>query len=211
MASKAISPRAPGTTNQKVMTPPIFLDAVRRSFGNLIIDWAAETNNVSEVWFGQDPLWDYTVTDANGKEKIKNDDPGSIHLPWGEIHSSLSDGMDDWGWVNPPFSESKRFIKKCAAEVLNGAQILCLVQTATASEYWKRFVLSDPNCKVIFLTGRIPFVGYGNGANIDTSLLVWREEKSYVRGWSTGFQRFIGASKFYLWDWRVEGEIPKWL
>jgi hypothetical protein len=197
LADSAISPRPPGSTPQDVCTPQELIIAVKRILGNLVVDWAASKANVCETWFGQNPDTWYEHVTAKGDVVMKNDDPGSLDLDW-SIYHILKETDNDYAWLNPPFSGSKIFLRKCAIEIeFNKVHTIALVQTATGSVYWKEVVWFNPCAYVVHLMPRVPFEGYGNGANIDTSLIVWStvplDEKN---------------SKVFIWNWRdPEGKL----
>jgi hypothetical protein len=112
--------------------------------------------------------------------------------------SQNEDGQKDWGWLNPPFSKSKEFLKKCSLEVeFNEVHTITLVQTATGSKYWKDTVWFNPYAYVVHLLPRVPFEGYGSGANIDTSLIVWSTVQLDTRN-----------SKLFIWDWKDPESRP---
>jgi hypothetical protein len=50
---------------------------------------------------------------------------------------------------------------------------------------------------VVHLLPRVPFEGYGSGANIDTSLIVWSTVQLDTRN-----------SKLFIWDWKDPESRP---
>lgn len=60
-----------------------------------------------------------------------------------------------WMWLNPPFSKSKEFIKKCDEEAQKGAKIVMLMPARTDTKAFHQHINGKYN--VIFLKGRLKF------------------------------------------------------
>lgn len=167
-------------TNQKVMTPPEFLMPARRVFTanqGFSVDWASSQDNVCDLWFGEDT--------------------NSLTLDWAEI----MEGFEQPSWLNPPFAESEKFLKKCNHEARQGARIVALVQSAVGCSYWHKdkLIWGNSHCRIIFLEGRVPFVGYdGNGAKTDCVLIEWSPE----------FVNLLPHQRVLTWDWRKPDSLP---
>jgi len=133
----------------------------------------------------------------------------SLTVPWHKLASDPGEGF----WLNPSFAKSRFFIPKCAKECELADKagthlaIASIVQTATSSDYWKKWVWGNPYVCVIYLKGRVPFVGYINpktgkpaGANIDCSILHWSPENKNLEL----------SERLLIWDWRkVESQPVK--
>lgn len=128
-----------GTSKQNYRTPDDFMEAVRKRFGRISWDLAAESSNAQHEHF-------YSEQDDAFKfhwHQIKDED-----------HESRNEG---WLWLNPPFSGIEPWAEKCAAEVKQGAKILFLVPAAIGSNwYWGHVA---PNAHVLALRQRICFDG----------------------------------------------------
>jgi hypothetical protein len=74
----------------------------------------------------------------------------SLDFPW-----SVLEGP---GWLNPPYSDAGLFIKKASEEMGKGFTTVCLVNVATDTAAWDRYVLADDRVYVRFIPGRIWFV-----------------------------------------------------
>lgn len=66
----------------------------------------------------------------------------------------------DWGknvcWMNPPYGKVlKQWIEKAFQSSLNGADVVCLVPSATDLEWWHKFAM---NGEIRFIRGRPRFV-----------------------------------------------------
>src|ERR1017187_1277582 len=162
---------------QDTCTPPEFLEAVRRIYGEISYDLAASSDNVCPIWFGEE-------TD-------------SLTLDWHEFFDPQE--PNQYAWLNPPFKKSKIFLKKCGEEAAKGAYIISLVQSAVGCKYWHELVFGNQYCKIIFVEGRINFVGHGANAKIDCALIIWHPQFKFLQPW----ERFI------TWDWRDKEAGPK--
>ncbi len=114
-------------------TPPEFLAAVETGWGSIAFDLAAhEGNHVCSRWFG-----------PGGEAE------DSLQQAWHEIPGLL--------WLNPPFSASKRWAKKCAEEAMQGANIALLAPANVGADWFWSYV--SPHAHVLCLKPRICFVG----------------------------------------------------
>jgi hypothetical protein len=99
-----------------------------------------------------------------------------------EIFYPPHDGLTKfWGtglvFCNPPYSQSKKWLKKCSYEGGRGTEIICLVPSRTDTKAWHAYV---PTCDAVcFLQGRVVFndpntgQSKGAGAPFPSVLLYW--------------------------------------
>jgi hypothetical protein len=85
-------------------------------------------------------------------------------LPW---HEYAGSGIV---FVNPPYSQSKRWIAKCVEEASHGAEIVLLVASRTGARWFQPCWRADAGC---FLVGRVKFIGAATGAPFDSFLGYW--------------------------------------
>jgi hypothetical protein len=165
---------------QDVQTPPEFLEAVRAyrlGGGNFSYDLAAKEPNVCEIFF------------------TKEQDSLNPEFPWHEMFDETTPPA----WLNPEFKRSNEFLDRCGKEAELGAKVMSLVQCAAGCSYWHRLVFGHPCAQLIFLEGRINFVGYGGGAKIDCALIEWSPEN----------RNLPDDLRVLVWDWRTKGAKPK--
>lgn len=71
-----------------------------------------------------------------------------------------TDGLKiDWGtcsFVNPPYSQTKLWIKKAHHEWAKGKTVVMLINACTDTVAFHEYVL--PNCEVRFIRGRLCFI-----------------------------------------------------
>lgn len=138
----------PGRSKQDYQTPPAFLAAIkhRLHIDAFAIDLAASKENaVADVFYTEE------------------DDSLNPHLKW--------DWYGCWGWLNPPFGHLEPWVAKAASEAKKGAHIAMLVPAAVGSNWWKTYV--DETAHVLFLNGRLTFVGAKGPYPKDCALLLY--------------------------------------
>lgn len=114
-------------------TPPAFIDAFRRKFGDIIWDLAAAPHNAVHRYFF-----------TEHEDALKQD--------WAYLYKELGPG---WLWLNPPFAKMGPWVKKCAEEARKGARIALLSQTSQA-RWFVDYVV--PNARVYLLSPRVKYV-----------------------------------------------------
>lgn len=159
----------PGKSRQDYRTPVAFLEAVKRRFGLLAfgIDLAADdANYVAPTYYTE-------------KEN-------ALTQPW------RTKGRE-FGWCNPPFATIAPWVEKAYREARIGARVLMLLPAAVGANWWRDWV--DGKAFVLFLNGRLTFVGETTPYPKDCALLVygpdvapgstvwsWAEKKPVVPG-----------------------------
>jgi len=78
-------------------------------------------------------------------------------------------------WMNPPFSQIDRWIKKAYEESRRGATVVCLVPCRTDSAWWHQYII--PCAEVRFLRGRIRFVGAKHNAPFPCAVVIFGPNK----------------------------------
>ncbi len=160
---KRMPVQKPGKSEQVVCTPPSFLTAVKHKLGiqEFDIDLAADEDNA--------------VCPAYYDEAMN-----SLSRAW-----SIGTG---WNWCNPPFGHLEPWVTKAAGETsMFRAKTAMLLPASVGSDWWKYHV--DDKAHVLFLNGRLTFVGHDSPYPKDLALLLY----SYaVRG---GYE---------VWNWRLD-------
>lgn len=74
-------------------------------------------------------------------------------------------------YVNPPYSDLRRWLNKCVHEAAYGAEIIALVPSRTDTRAWHSAVpTADAVC---FWRGRLRFVGAEASAPFPSALIYW--------------------------------------
>lgn len=142
-------------------TDPEFIHAFVARFGPIDFDLAANAaNSQAEHWYG--PGSDL------GEDSLAQD--------WTQLNGLL--------WLNPEYNDIAAWAEKCARTVgraglsaidpgpkPTGRKIAMLVPASVGANWYRRFV---HECgKVIFLNGRLTFVGHSNAYPKDLMLVVY--------------------------------------
>lgn len=120
-----------GKSKQDYQTPPDFMEAVRRRFGELDIDLAASSENKQANVYITEEIDSLSLTQ---------------HWPTGLQC-----------WLNPPFSRIEPWARKCADSL--SSRVLMLVPAAVGSNWFRDYVFHSGAAEVYFLNGRLKFVG----------------------------------------------------
>ncbi len=158
----------PGRSKQDYGTPPEFWTVVldRLGIGSFDIDLAANDENTLSSRF-------YTAED------------NALIRPW-----KIDDG---WNWLNPPFGRIAPWVEKAYGELrLFRAQTAVLVPAAVGSNWWRDWV--HEKAHVLFLNGRITFVGASDPYPKDCALLLYSvEEAADIAS---------GDRAYSVWSWQ---------
>lgn len=119
-----------GASRQDYATPPDFMAAVTKRFGEIDVDLAASRENAKAFRF---------ITE----------DMDSLQEPW-HNHGGLL-------WLNPPFDDIAPWAAKCASEAELGARILFLTPASVGANWFAQHV--HGRAHVIALNGRMSFDG----------------------------------------------------
>lgn len=159
--AKSMPKQQPGRSQQDVRTPREFLAATRALLGieAFAVDLAATRENTVAPKF-------YGVRS------------NSLVQPW---------TFDGWGWLNPPFSDLAPWVKKAHEEMIKGARTAMLVPAGVGANWWRDHVHNKAH--VLFLNGRIMFVGHHQPYPKDCALLI------YAKAWPADYD---------CWSWSVK-------
>lgn len=104
-------------------------------------------------------------------------------------------------WCNPPYGKGvEGWLEKFRGQRALGNTVVALIPARTESRWWAKGIV--PYADIIFLTGRVPFVG---GPSLQTDPMTGKAKKSQpdhpsalaIYGPLTG-----GTTKW--WDWRKD-------
>lgn len=149
----------PGRSKQDYGTPIEFLDAVMAKLGisEFDIDLAASADNaVASLFY----------------DKEQN----SLVQPW--------DIGTGWNWLNPEFANIGPWVARALYHARNyGTKTAVLIPASVGANWWRDFV--HDKCRVLFLNGRIHFVGCDDPYPKDCALLLYGEAPGYdVWSWT---------------------------
>ncbi len=156
----------PGRSKQDYGTPPAFLAAVRSllNIDAFVFDFATDgANSVAENYFLDGAL----------------DEDWSAQLP-----------DKAWGWLNPPYAKIGPWVKKAYETSKEGGHIAVLVPAAVGANWWREWV--NQKADVLFLNGRLTFVGCTDPFPKDCALLLYHPTAYAVQG------------SYDVWNWRAE-------
>lgn len=78
-------------------------------------------------------------------------------------------------FMNPPYSRGtqEKWVRKAYEESQQGCTVVCLLPSRTGNTVWQRYV-SPKAAEVLFLKGRIKFVGADSWAPFDSAIAVFK-------------------------------------
>ena len=102
-------------------------------------------------------------------------DPCPIDWKLGDANG-LEIEWQDGTFVNPPYSEVKRWIKKAAEEHKKNKTVVMLMNAITDTKAFHEYIYNKPNVDVEFIQGRIKFINpeapEKRNPNVKASMLV---------------------------------------
>lgn len=153
----------PGKSEQDVQTPPAFLKAVKNRF----LD-------------GEEFNYDLAASAENTvAEHFYDEEADSLIQDWSAL-AGIS-------WCNPPYGNIEPWVAKACAETRKGAEVLMLLPASVGSNWWRTYV--DKKAWVLFLNGRLTFVGHKSPYPKDLALLYYNRV-------------FTDMSSYSIWNWR---------
>lgn len=88
-----------------------------------------------------------------------------------EADDALGKRWDGICWMNPPFGEQGRWVRKAFQESQHGATVVCLLPARTNTGWWHDYAMRG---EVRFLRGRPVFVGAKHGLPQPLAIVVFR-------------------------------------
>ena len=99
----------------------------------------------------------------------------------GPYRISRDNGLErDWHpyktvWVNPPYSEWQKWVKKASEEAQKGVIVVMLLPARTDTKAFHEYIWNKPGVEVRFIKGRVRFVGATAGAPFPSMIVVFRK------------------------------------
>ncbi len=163
MSPRRPPPQRPGQNDGVFVTPDAFIAAVKHRLGvtDFVVDLAASASNTkARRWL--------------------DEEHDSLEKHWADMYEGRG-----WCWLNPPFQNIERWVRKCAEETGNCDQLfVALLIPMGVPDYIRDYV--DGNAYVLMLNGRLSFDSRGPYPK-DCMLALY--------GLNPGYE---------LWDWRKE-------
>lgn len=96
-----------------------------------------------------------------------------------KFYSKAENGLiQDWGnenvFINPPYSEISKWLKKAYFASKKGATVVCLIPSRTDTRWWHNYVMKSS--EVRFVKGRIKFNGAKHGAPFPSAIVVFKPD-----------------------------------
>jgi DNA N-6-adenine-methyltransferase Dam len=159
-----------GTSKQDYQTDPLFISAIKKRFGRIDFDLAANADNhQADRWFGPGGEAPDAIVEM---WRDVDPDPRDSHH-----HEAGPHRMQNL-WLNPPFGEIPRWARKCAdwsqwaCEDRTAKQLLFLVPCSVGSNWFVESCFQQ-RALILFLNGRLTFVGETQSYPKDLMLVVY--------------------------------------
>jgi site-specific DNA-methyltransferase (adenine-specific) len=84
----------------------------------------------------------------------------------------------EWGksnYVNPPYSDIKKWCKKCYEESLKNKTVVMLIPSRTDTKYWHDYVMRATEIR--FIKGRLKFGDSKNSAPFPSAIIIFNRIK----------------------------------
>lgn len=128
---------------------------------------------ITDVW--ATPQWFF---DALNKEFGFTLDPCSddANAKCGKFYTTVENGLlRDWGtetvFMNPPYSEIAKWMRKAYGAAQEGATVVCLVPARTDTAWWHEYAMKS---EIRLLRGRLKFGDSDNSAPFPSAVIVFR-------------------------------------
>lgn len=128
---------------------------------------------VTDVW--STPQW---LFDALDKEFGFTLDPctDGTNTKCAKFFTSDENGLlKDWGtetvFMNPPYSECEKWMRKALGSAHHGATVVCLVPARTDTAWWHECAMKG---EIRFLRGRLVFGNAKENAPFPSAIIVFR-------------------------------------
>jgi phage N-6-adenine-methyltransferase len=93
---------------------------------------------------------------------------------WAKYDDCLSKEWDGVNWMNPPYKDMKKYIKK-AYEQRHNAITVCLIPARTNTRWWHDWCMKG---EVIFICGRPKFKGCTHGLLQPLAIVIFGKQDS---------------------------------
>lgn len=97
---------------------------------------------------------DLAASDSNRKcHDYLSIDDDALEVNWLGMMNAFPFG---YYWLNPPYSETGKWLEKCWREEQKGCRIVALIPTPNGESYWGKYIFGKAS-EIIFINGRVAF------------------------------------------------------
>ena len=101
-------------------------------------------------------------------------------LRYTEKEDGLSQDWTQWiaCWMNPPFGEQGKWVKKAYEEAQKGATVICLLPARTNTNWWHDYCMKG---EIRFIRGRVKFKGAEHGLPQPLAIVIFAPPNNGMR------------------------------
>ena len=104
-----------------------------------------------------------------------NSDNKKCKRYFSEQQNGLVQKWEGTCWMNPPFIDVGRWVKKAYGESQDGTVVVCLLPSRTNTGWWHDYVMQG---EIRFIRGRPKFKGSEHGLPLPLSIVIFRKENT---------------------------------
>lgn len=149
-------------------TPRELFDPLHEEFDFEVDAAATRDNRLCTLWYGEGSI-----------------QPDALVVPWGTSRI----------WMNPPYSETGKWVKKAADEASRGATVVGLVPFMPSEGWWNHI---ERSVEVRRIPHRVRFLDPGGlqvgTARFASAVVVWRPQPG-IMGYA--------PPRYVSWSWRA--------
>ena len=123
-----------------------------------------------EIFMPLDKEFNFTI------DVCANYDNAKCSHYYTEESNALTQKWEGVCWMNPPFGEQGKWVKKAFEESQKGCTVVCLLPAITNTNWWHNYVMKG---EVRFIKGRPRFKGAKHGLPQPLAIVVFRAGKKY--------------------------------
>jgi len=103
--------------------------------------------------------------------------PNNLGTPHYFLYPKHDGLKEDWSkyksaFVNPPFKDAYKWIKKCHDESKKGCTVVCLLPSKTETAWWHDYALKADEIR--FIRRRVTFEGHDNPFIIGMAFIIYK-------------------------------------
>jgi phage N-6-adenine-methyltransferase len=107
--------------------------------------------------------------------------PETLFYKPGSDETARDGLLCEWGYrnfVNPPYSEIERWIRKGYQEYKKGKTVVFLIPSRTDTSYWHDYIMKATEIR--FIRGRLKFGKAKNSAPFPSAIVIFKQETQLV-------------------------------
>lgn len=128
-------------------------------------------------WETPATIFDPLMTEFNFTTDVcaSNENTKCVHH-FNQTDDALNREWTGTCWMNPPFGEQGKWVRKAFEESIKGACVVCLLPARTNTNWWHDYCLKASEIR--FIRGRPRFVGAKHGLPQPLAIVVFRPKFS---------------------------------